>query len=64
MICYFFVFCFANTPTLEVTVEETFLIKVIASSRSNVLGQAKNAPNPLYCVAKNRIQGSNVNKYV
>lgn len=64
MICYFFMFCFVVTPTLEVTLEGIFLVKVIVSSRSNVLGQAKNPFNPMYCVAQNRTQGSNVNKYV
>lgn len=42
MICCFFMFCFVITPTLEVTVEGIFLIKVIVSSRSNMLGQVKN----------------------
>lgn len=64
MICYFFMFCFVITPTLEVTVEGIFLIKVIVSSRSNVLDWAKNPSNPFYCVAKNRSQGSSVSKYV
>lgn len=49
LVCYY--------PTLQATVEGIFLIKVIVSSRSKVLGQAKNLSNPLYCVAEYRSQG-------
>lgn len=49
-------FCFAITPTLEVTVEGIFFIKVL-SSRSNVLGQVKNLSNPSVLCGQNQDPG-------